>query len=756
VRLVHQKFTDMKRFTLSVALLCVTAVSFAQILQTVKTAPSRNVEPDHSIYSPPVAKGGGDIIWETTFDWADPNNPRGWSLPEGWTVKDNSDLGNYWVWRNDTLKGNWTTEWAPTWFASGANGFICLPMDEYNSRDSITLENASDSYIETPPIDCSAYSSVVLRFSQNYRYCCRLSEGNLKVMITMDHGVRWTTLNARFDTGVNNSPAERYRIPEYNISLTAAGFSEVQIRFYMHGATHYYWMIDDLQLIEAFENEVVLEDSWMDFDGGNDVTVGHINYWPLSQMGMPGATSGTVGNYFFKAAVVNNGTADAEDAQLELMVLKNGTQVFSDLSPDKTIWTIERDTQKITNPYLVNDYGDYRFDFKTRFGMPDEKPENNTAKMYFTVTDTFAHRADFSREQRYNTANWVDHGAAGDMVGISYDIYAPCEINSITAYLYDFVAKETPQYQMVFLKDVDGEYTEWLTSEVKDMDSSQVRSWVTLPLTKDGEAEFLEPGNYAACVRMWGNDPEQTYGTPGMTVGTDLTTKESHGVCFVTNITDGATEWWDSGMLAMVGFTINASGGPTEAPVTFNVDMNNHIESGEFNPAADFVDVSGSFNGWTGSAHLADPEADGIYTITLDAMPVGKVIEYKYRINGDWNTSEYPNGGPNRKYTVRYWNVLNNVYNSGNTTGVDPGSLVASFEVYPNPASGAFTVEITNTVASTMVITLTNLQGQIVYRNQVKNALHHRETIGENLSKGLYFLSVNDGKEVRFKKIVVQ
>lgn len=135
---------------------------------------------------------------------------------------------------------------------------------------------------------------------------------------------------------------------------------------------------------------------------------------------------------------------------------------------------------------------------------------------------------------------------------------------------------------------------------------------------------------------------------------------------------------------------------------------------------------------------------------------MNKVIEYKYRINGSWETSEYPNGGPNRKYTVRYWNILNDIYNGGKTTGVDPTSLVASFSVYPNPTSGAFSLEVTNTTACNLIITLTNIQGQVIYQNNVANALSHQETIDNKLSKGLYFLSVNNGKEIKVQKVIVQ
>jgi hypothetical protein len=304
------------------------------------------------------------------------------------------------------------------------------------------------------------------------------------------------------------------------------------------------------------------------------------------------------------------------------------------------------------------------------------------------------------------------------------------------------------------MKEIEGELVEWTTSEVIDMDSSYRNSWVTLPVVKDGETEFLLPASYYTCVRMWGTKEGAAFGTQGLSVGRDLTTKFSGCPQYYTS--DGAWHNLSGAPLAMIGFDINATGGPTQAPVTFNVDMTKHIASGEFKPATDFVDVSGTFNNWGASAHLTDPEADGIYTITLDGMTVNSVIEYKYRINGDWNTSEYPNGGANRKYTVRYWNVINNVYNGGATAGVDQNSLIASFNVYPNPTQGAITVEITNKVASDMVITLTNIQGQVVYQNTVKNAVNHQETIDQKLSKGMYFLTVNNGGGVQVQKVVVQ
>jgi len=740
----------MKKFTLLILFMGTVVLTFGQVLRTANNMHSFSQPEMQTATATKIQKAGGDIIWSTTFDWKNPDDPRGWTLPDGWTIRDNTDKGNVWVWRDDTIRGNYTSQPVPSFFATKEDGFLAMPMDEYNSRDGITTYDPSDVYIETAPINCSGVSSVVVRFSQLFRLCCQ--DYNLEMMVTNDGGVHWSSYDVRYAVDGNTITPDRFRNVVINVSDVAAGMANVKIRFYMHGPDSYFWLIDDLQLTEAYQNDLVLEDFWLNFNGGAGVSTGHINYWPLTQMGMADAETGTVGNYSFQGALLNNGMADAEDARLNIKVLKNGTEVSTGSSPGMTIWSLERDTQNVVNSYLATDYGDYRFDFIAADDNNEEVPANNTVSLYFTVNDTLAHRADFTAESSSSTGGWVGGGHAGDMVGVSYDLFAPCEINSITAYLAGFSADENPQFQFLLMKDIDGTYEEWVTCEVKDMDSSYQNRWVTLPVLKDGETEFLQPGNYAAMVRMWGTDPDgDPEGTNGLNVGWDMTTKADNTLMY--QAVGGS--WYSTGVLNMIGFNLNNTGGPTEAPVTFNVDMTLHIANGEFMPGTDVVDVTGLAATWSGTAVMTDPDGDGIYTTTVEGLPVAGVLNYKYRING--TPEAYPTtGNPFRSFTVRYWNIINNTYNGGVTTGIPSESLTPAFQVYPNPTSGAFTVEITNRVASDLVITLTTVQGRVVYQNKVANALNYQETIGNTLAKGLYFLSVNTGREVKVQKIIVQ
>ncbi len=71
----------------------------AQYKKVAADAPTKNVAIPVSQVVAPTTKSGGEVFWKTTFNWADPTQERGWTLPDGWEIKDNSDNGNVWMWR---------------------------------------------------------------------------------------------------------------------------------------------------------------------------------------------------------------------------------------------------------------------------------------------------------------------------------------------------------------------------------------------------------------------------------------------------------------------------------------------------------------------------------------------------------------------------------------------------------------------------------------------------------------------------------
>jgi hypothetical protein len=108
--------------------------------------------------------------------------------------------------------------------------------------------------------------------------------------------------------------------------------------------------------------------------------------------------------------------------------------------------------------------------------------------------------------------------------------------------------------------------------------------------------------------------------------------------------------------------------------ITFQVDMTYQYAKGTFNPLMDFIDIAGTMNGGAGSAHLTASSAL-VYQIvyTLDS---NSIQEYKFRINGLWATSEFPNGGPNRMYLVpNHPDTVKSIY-----TDYEPGTVPMTFK----------------------------------------------------------------------------
>jgi alpha-amylase len=93
--------------------------------------------------------------------------------------------------------------------------------------------------------------------------------------------------------------------------------------------------------------------------------------------------------------------------------------------------------------------------------------------------------------------------------------------------------------------------------------------------------------------------------------------------------------------------------------VEFRVNMNYLISEGQFLPDTETVDIAGTFNGWGSTlTSMTDSDSDGIYIVSV-TLTVGTNVEFKFRINGQWNgREEFPNAGPNRSYTVEQDGVV--------------------------------------------------------------------------------------------------
>jgi hypothetical protein len=86
----------------------------------------------------------------------------------------------------------------------------------------------------------------------------------------------------------------------------------------------------------------------------------------------------------------------------------------------------------------------------------------------------------------------------------------------------------------------------------------------------------------------------------------------------------------------------------------------------------------------------------------------------------------------------------------------EPGQINqnASFNVYPNPGNGAFTVSIPYKGSNRSNLVIYNLQGKKVFSQTNLNAGEH--FINSGLNKGLYILKINTPDQSFTKKVVIE
>ena len=736
----------MRKLTLLFVLLFIASLSFSQTIRKEKIITPYENQIEKPMKLPASGlKADGDVFYLEEFDWANPDDVKGWTMPEGWvqvdaTGEDGTGLGLEWKWRagSDSIKGNYTFEIGHIYSKSPENGYLVCPMDEYQYVDGVaTGIGAVNNYIELPLIDCSSKPSVIFGLTQNFRSCCGANEMNLSV--SSDDGVHWADWNLKMGTPTNVFCYNPF--PEFNISEVAAGAESVLIRISWTGSTHYFWCIDDISLSEAYHNELRIEDQWSYANNNDpDLDEGFLSMIPLTQMGNNNLLS-----YTFKGAFLNMGVDDQTGVHLNVEVLKNGTSIYNENSALVDM-TTQRDTFEIETPFLADDYGDYQITLSAAQNEEDQLPENNSSSMLVTVNDSVYARDDWSWEDHTGTIDVSN--SDGDILGMAYLIDQPVEANSISVNIMKRIKNPVActqvgfQYRFAiwYIDEDDDLPYELIGTEMMDVTEETLDGrWTTLALDKDGEAEFLEAGVYYACIEMWtGGGDGFNNNEYRFSVGRDMDNycPSSRGIA----ISDWETVS-DLGALALVRLNLNNTGGPTVAPVSFNCDMNVQIALGSFNPSSDFVDVAGSFNDWSGSEQLADADGDGVYSITVPDLTYSDNIEYKYRINGSDASAETDS----RTKRVSYWNVFDDLYNDDAIVGITekPG-LSNDVSVYPNPATNSLNISVNNKINEDLNIVLTNIQGQVVYNNLVKSVISHHEIIDlSEFSKGIYFLRVN-------------
>ncbi len=200
---------------------------------------------------------------------ADPASPKQFwkedftsgKLPAGWISKAVNDSSITWECTNQPFPGSYGHDQQAPPSASGSGGFHMqfapgVKVDKYYRRWE-KKEIWPDGYFQTSPIDCSGKSSVVLKFSQNFRWNDWgkvRKDGGLYVGVSRN-GTDWKEYEVRNGIGSEGDCPNPMKM-ELNITETAAFQKTVYLRFFWKGIYAWYWMVDDLELSEALDQDL--------------------------------------------------------------------------------------------------------------------------------------------------------------------------------------------------------------------------------------------------------------------------------------------------------------------------------------------------------------------------------------------------------------------------------------------------------------------------------------------------------------------
>ncbi len=194
-------------------------------------------------------------------------------MPDGWKNIDNSTKGLEWIVTNQPYPGSYQYQQQAPPIASKSRGYHLqfqpgYAVDEDQPR-WVKKKQYPDTWIQTSSINCKDRSTVILRFQQTFRYNNENArpDAGLSVGISTD-GENWTS----FDALNRIAPSTDMFNPmtqELNISKIAANQPQVYIRFYWKGFYSWYWMIDDIELAEAYNKDVSITRLTSNTEEGN-------------------------------------------------------------------------------------------------------------------------------------------------------------------------------------------------------------------------------------------------------------------------------------------------------------------------------------------------------------------------------------------------------------------------------------------------------------------------------------------------------
>ena len=416
-------------------------------------------------------------IWEEDFS---SGFPSGWSR---YTSNMTSGLSTCnWQW---TLDGTWgyyngnqgVSGSNDLTSSSATNGFLISDIDSANhyayGQPSGSTYEYIESFFTTDAIDLSLYPAVSLEFEHLFRYN-NLGTGSFTpptVYISSD-SINWTSYLVNNNIA-NNTQSSNPEITSMNISSVAGNQSTVYIKFGWV-ARCYYWMLDDIKIVETDPNRLEISDMtyggwWIGYQSTGDIGIDY-TFNPMSQV--------SASPYRVEAIVRNNGASSQTTTRLNINIDEGGSSAFTAFSNPLVSNVNSIDTLAAKVDFSPTNYGYHNVQV---WATSDSFPSTDTLTKGTVVTDT-VYGVDYDWNSDGANAGggfYLGRYCGGQVLANAFDIYTNTTLTSISFHVND---KSVVGAELnVELYETNGQV--WLEeSDSYTLTASDIGSWVTLPL----------------------------------------------------------------------------------------------------------------------------------------------------------------------------------------------------------------------------------------------------------------------------------
>ncbi|MBI1287457.1 MAG: T9SS type A sorting domain-containing protein [Flavobacteriales bacterium] len=439
----------------------------------------------HSRHTGMAVQRGG-YLWHEDF---------GNGFPAGWAIDDISGICP-WKWTTNGSHGYWNGNNAadyadPISSTTASNGFLICDPDSANhftyGQPSGSTYQYLESYFATNKIDLGAsYPSLLLEFEQSFRFN---NSVDMEVQVSVD-STNWTTYTVQGSVN-NNTASDDPDIVSLNISGTVGNSPSFYLRIGWN-ARVYFWMIDDMRVVEGYTNDLAMTEVWH----GDISNAFEYQKIPLSQ----------VQEVVIGAACVNQGGVPQTNAVYSYDINDGSSSVASGTFSASTasIASVARDTTWYSTGFTPSAVGTYTVTVSVAADSTDEVMSNNEMTSTFDVTDFI-----YGHDDENNIQFQVSGGEDNNMDANEYKIALYYEIVqdvTLTAVQTAFGSNTTTSSCIIEVFDAinnqsldDPLITEVYDLQAGDVSSSGAPDLVNMPLD-GGNGVELPAGVYLISI----------------------------------------------------------------------------------------------------------------------------------------------------------------------------------------------------------------------------------------------------------------